>query len=93
MTEGLTGSQISEPISTLSQAGRSERLRDAFALLSEDDLSALIGVDPRTLAVWRCQKRGPDIVRLGRAVFYRRQDVLDWIALNVSPMDRVGPPE
>jgi predicted DNA-binding transcriptional regulator AlpA len=67
---------------------RSEKLRDTFALLSEEDLGALIGVDPRTLTVWRCQKRGPDVVKLGRAIFYRREDVDAWIALNVAPMDR-----
>jgi predicted DNA-binding transcriptional regulator AlpA len=69
---------------------RAEKLRDTFALLSEADLSALIGVDPRTLTVWRCQKRGPDVVKLGRAIFYRRADVDAWIALNVAQMDRVA---
>ena len=69
---------------------RAERLRDAFALLSEADLGALIGVDPRTLTVWRCQKRGPDVVKLGRAIFYRRADIDAWIALNVAQMDRVA---
>ena len=28
------------------------------------------------------------VVKLGRAVFYRRKDVEDWIAMNVVPMDR-----
>jgi predicted DNA-binding transcriptional regulator AlpA len=69
---------------------RGERLRDAFGLLSPADLSALIGVDERTLAVWRVQRRGPDFVKLGRAVFYRRGDVDKWIELNVSPTDRVA---
>ncbi len=69
---------------------RAERLRDAFELLSPPDLSALIGVDERTLAVWRSQHRGPDFVKLGRAVFYRRADVNAWIELNVSPTDRVA---
>jgi len=67
---------------------RAERLRLAFALLSPSDLAELIGVDERTLAVWRAQKRGPDPVKLGRSVFYRREDVQAWIALNVCPMDR-----
>jgi predicted DNA-binding transcriptional regulator AlpA len=69
---------------------RGERLRDAFGLLSPADLSALIGVDERTLAVWRVQRRGPDFVKLGRAVFYRRADVNAWIQLNVSQTDRVA---
>jgi hypothetical protein len=69
---------------------RSEQLRDAFQLLSPADLSALIGVDERTLAVWRVGRRGPDFVKLGRAVFYRRADVNAWIELNVSPTDRAA---
>ena len=67
---------------------RSLYLRDRFELLSETDFCALIGVDPRTTTVWRSQKRGPDAVKLGRAVFYRRKDIEDWIAVNVVPMDR-----
>jgi len=75
---------------TTGQRARSEQLRDAFKLVSPADLSALIGVDERTLAVWRVQRRGPDFVKLGRAVFYRRTDVNAWIELNVSPTDRAA---
>jgi hypothetical protein len=69
---------------------RSERLRDSFQLLSPADLSALIGVDERTLAVWRTQRRGRDFVKLGRNVFYRRADIVAWIELNISPTDRAA---
>jgi len=69
---------------------RSRQLRDRFDLLSPDDLSALIGVDARTLSVWRVQKRGPDFSKAGKAVFYRRKDIETWLALNVVPMDRVA---
>jgi predicted DNA-binding transcriptional regulator AlpA len=72
------------------EISRSEQLRDAFGLLSPADLSAMIGVDERTLAVWRVQRRGPDFVKLGRAVFYRRADVSAWVELNVSPTDRAA---
>jgi predicted DNA-binding transcriptional regulator AlpA len=78
------------PIDGASTRQRSEHLRDAFQILSPADLSALIGVDERTLAVWRAQRRGPDAVKLGRSVFYRRADIETWIALNVTPMDRVA---
>jgi predicted DNA-binding transcriptional regulator AlpA len=64
-------------------------LRELFGIFSETDVSALTGHDPRTLTVWRTQKRGPDAVKLGRAVFYRREDIQAWIAANVMPMDRV----
>jgi hypothetical protein len=72
------------------EAGRGERLRDSFALLSPADLAALIGVDERTLAVWRSTHKGPDFVRLGRAVFYQRSAVLAWVELNVTPTDRTN---
>jgi Helix-turn-helix domain len=66
------------------------QLRTGFDLLSPADLAALLAVDERTLAVWRCQKRGPDFVKLGRAIFYRREDVATWIGLNVVTTDRAG---
>jgi hypothetical protein len=66
------------------------RLRAGFDLLSPDDLAALLDVDERTLAVWRCAKRGPDFVKLGRAIFYRKADVIGWINLNTVATDRVA---
>ncbi len=75
---------------SLPPPGRGERLRDAFQILSPADLAALIGVDERTLAAWRSGHRGPDFVRLGRAIFYRRADVLAWVELNVTATDRAA---
>ena len=69
---------------------RGVKLRDSFALLSPEDLADLIGIDERTLAVWRHNKRGPDFVKLGRAVFYRADDVTEWITLNKTPTDRAA---
>ena len=67
---------------------RASHLRDRLDIFSETDLCALVNVDTRTATVWRSKKWGPDFVKLGRAVFYRRKDVEDWIAMNVIPMDR-----
>jgi hypothetical protein len=58
---------------------QSRELRDRFGLLSPVDLSALIGVDVRTLTIWRAQEDGPDWVRVGRTIFYRRKDVESWL--------------
>jgi hypothetical protein len=69
---------------------RIAQLRGEFGLLSTTDLAALIEIDERTLSVWRCQKRGPDFVKLGRAVFYRKDDVAVWIGLNTVPTDRAA---
>lgn len=65
-------------------------LRASFGLLSPEDLADLIGIDERTLAVWRVQRRGPDFVKLGRAVFYRHTDVASWIELNKTMTDRAA---
>jgi predicted DNA-binding transcriptional regulator AlpA len=60
-----------------------------MGLLSEQELSALLGVQARTLQKWRCTKVGPDFVRLGKTIFYRHADVEDWIACNVVATKRV----
>lgn len=89
VSDPQTREQSALPVTTI-EAGRGERLRDAFQLLSPADLAALIGVDERTLALWRSQHKGPDFCRLGRAVFYRRADVLAWVELNVTATDRAN---
>lgn len=69
---------------------RADSLRDSFGLLSPADLAGLIGIDERTLAMWRARGCGPDYTKLGRNVFYRRHEVQEWIALNVMPTDRTA---
>jgi hypothetical protein len=68
----------SEDKATATDRSRGEQLRDTFGLLSPADLSSLLGVDERTLSVWRGDSKGPAFVRLGRAIFYRREDVAAW---------------
>lgn len=60
-----------------------------IGLLSEHELAALIDVKSQTLQTWRVQKAGPDFVKLGKSVFYRKSDVEEWIAANVVPTRRV----
>jgi hypothetical protein len=69
-------------------SARGEQLRDAFALLSPADLASLLGVDERTLAVWRAANKGPACVRLGRAIFYRREDVAAWKDASAAKSDK-----
>ena len=61
-----------------------------IGLLSEDELAELISVKTQTLQAWRSQKTGPDFVKLGKAVFYRKSDVEEWIAANVVATNRVA---
>jgi hypothetical protein len=79
-----------DPLAGVVNLDRARQLRDQFGILAPEDLADMIGVDVRTLATWRAQKRGPDAVRAGRAVFYRRKDIDEWLALNVVPMDRAA---
>ena len=53
---------------------------DDNELLSEIEAAAMLRQQPRTLTVWRSRGKGPDFIKLGRSVFYRRQVVLDYIA-------------
>lgn len=64
-------------------SARAATLRSAIELFSEEELAEVLEVKTATLATWRAENRGPDYVKLGKSVFYRKQDVLDWINANV----------
>lgn len=58
-----------------------EALASGGALMSAEEVSALIGVSIQTLAVWRCSGRyALPFVRAGRRVRYRRSDVEAWLS-------------
>jgi hypothetical protein len=65
-------------------------LRAALGLVSPAELAALLCVDVRTLTTWRVRGQGPDFVRLGRGVFYRRTAIEAWIELNERPTNRTA---
>ncbi|MGY4769765.1 helix-turn-helix domain-containing protein (plasmid) [Kribbella sp. CWNU-51] len=44
-----------------------------------DQLSGYLNIPKRTLYRWRTLKYGPQGIRVGRYVRYRRSVVLDWI--------------
>ena len=49
------------------------------ALLDTEQVAALLGLRPNTLAQWRMSGAGPRFVRLGRRVRYQPADVDDWL--------------
>jgi hypothetical protein len=49
-------------------------------LVSDAEAAQILFVLPHTLATWRSEKRGPAYVKLGRRVFYRRDDLNAFIA-------------
>lgn len=61
---------------------RAQRNPNLDALLSEVDAADLLGLSTRTLQCWRLQETGPAYVRAGRAIRYRRRDLLEWIDAN-----------
>lgn len=88
VTQMATEENVAEvDVRGLPDSGR--RMRSEMGLLSEQDLSVLLDIQARTLQKWRSQKVGPDFVRLGKIIFYRRADVEEWITHNVVMTKRV----
>lgn len=66
-------------------------LRDTETLLAEVYAAELLGLSSRTLQAWRSRNEGPPYVRVGRAIRYRRQDLLNWVGQNtVAPLARIS---
>lgn len=55
---------------------------DPDALLGETHAAQFLNLSTRTLQAWRLASRGPAFVKAGRAVRYRRRDLLAWINEN-----------
>lgn len=47
-------------------------------LLTERDASLFLAISNRTLQTWRSKGLGPPFVRVGRAIRYQRQALIDW---------------
>ena len=58
---------------------------DQDSLLTEAKAAKFLAVSVRTLQAWRTKGIGPPFVRLGRAVRYMRQALLDWLNANTQP--------
>jgi predicted DNA-binding transcriptional regulator AlpA len=58
-------------------------MRAELNLLTPEDVSAMTGLSLSTLATWRSRGIGPFYVKVGRTVYYREQDLLEWIEKQV----------
>lgn len=67
-----------------------ETLRRILDLIREDELAEVLSLSTETLAQWRKDGAGPDFARLGKRIWYRRQDVESWIKVNVVPTKRTA---
>jgi hypothetical protein len=57
-----------------------EKKQQLIPLLPPSEVSKIIGVDVKTLAVWRCTKRyALPFCKIGRSVMYRPDDVQAFI--------------
>jgi predicted site-specific integrase-resolvase len=45
-----------------------------------EEAAKYVGLSSKTLAQWRCQGKGPRSVKRGGRVFYRLDDLKQWIA-------------
>jgi len=68
-------------------------LRTKMGLFTPEELAALLKVEDQTLALWRHKKHGPDFIKLGKRVFYRREDLTEWMASNIVLTNRTVMPE
>ncbi len=55
---------------------------DPDVLLTEVQTAEFLNLSVRTLQAWRIRMAGPRFVRAGRAVRYRRSDLIAWIDAN-----------
>ena len=66
--------------SIASQSANAVLSVDPAELLDASETAKLLRQKPQTLATWRCENRGPEYVKIGRSVFYRRSAVSAWLA-------------
>jgi hypothetical protein len=55
---------------------------DPDVLLTEHATAEILNLSIRTLQSWRLRRAGPPFVQVGRAVRYRRRDLIAWIDAN-----------
>jgi predicted DNA-binding transcriptional regulator AlpA len=64
--------------------------RTGEALLTEIEAAKILRLSTRTLQAWRIKAVGPSFVRAGRAVRYRRPDILAWVDANTVHTHRIS---
>lgn len=60
-------------------------------LLTEAAASRLLCLSNRTLQSWRSKRRGPPFVRVGRAIRYDRQHLIEWMKANTIAPSNAKP--
>ncbi|TAH67629.1 MAG: DNA-binding protein [Rhodopseudomonas palustris] len=52
-------------------------------LIEATEAATLLRQKPQTLAAWRCDGKGPEYVKIGRRVLYRRDAISSWLASQI----------
>jgi hypothetical protein len=97
----MSGARIEKPWESVWPTGTPMHLlhipQDADALLNEVQAADLLNLSIRTLQAWRAKRAGPDFVRAGRAIRYRRRDLVAWVETQVVSLrgaeERSHPPQ
>ncbi len=67
-----------------------ERMRwSTFGLLNQGRVAQLFGLSVNTLQKWRMLGTGPAYCKLGKAVYYREADLVEWIEKSVQVKEPV----
>jgi predicted DNA-binding transcriptional regulator AlpA len=69
-----------------------QQASDPERLLTEIQAADLLRLSSRTLQAWRSQGVGPEYVKAGRAVRYRRPALIEWTERNTVVAAQLAPP-
>ena len=64
------------------------KVRALVGLLTPEEVAGAFGITVETLAKWRTNGTGPASTKPGKQVFYREQDVVDWLTKCASNNDK-----
>jgi predicted DNA-binding transcriptional regulator AlpA len=60
---------------------------DDDRFLTEKQAAARLGLNPKTLCVWRAERKGPSYLKCGRAVRYSVRSLIAWEEKNTVVID------
>jgi hypothetical protein len=52
---------------------------------TEIECGRALDLAPITLAIWRMQRKGPPVTRIGRRIYYRKASVRAWLESQEKP--------
>ena len=65
-------------------------LYTTLGLIPASDMSGILQVSTQTLATWRCKKKGPPSIKLGKRVFYLLAEFNRWMQEEVRTQRSVA---